>query len=286
MSAHRRRPGAVPTGRRRRRRGRPWADFGFTPMSELAGCTFSSTHLRISESAPRSRLRSDSRWRAMLSTSVASSVRVASSRVTSSRKPLVRLGLQLRSRRLGGRDRGPSRLLGLGDDRGGFRLALPLRLVDELLRQEKGALQRLVGQGRGVGRRRGGSRLPPRSRPLPARRACPARVGRCARWPGGAARSAAGHDPAAPRPPGPPCPGTHRLRRRCSPSARGGTPRCEACRGSMREPENCPWEPSVTLPPGSFRWMAKSVQEHGNQHELRNQDDDRGRRSRARPWAG
>ena len=128
------------------------AAFGLTPISELAGCTFSSTHLRISESAPRSRLRSDSRCRAMLSTSVASSVRVASSRVDLLAELLVRLGLELCRSRLGCGDGGPRRLLGLGDHRGRLRLAFPLRLVDELLCQEEGALQRLVGEGIGLGR--------------------------------------------------------------------------------------------------------------------------------------
>ena len=85
----------------------------------------------------------------MLSTSVANSVRVASSRVTSSRL-LVRLGLQLGRRRFGGGNGSPGRLLSLSNDRGGLRLALPLRLVDELLRQEKCPLQRLVGQGVGL----------------------------------------------------------------------------------------------------------------------------------------
>ena len=82
----------------------------------------------------------------MLSTSVASSVRVDSSRATSSRSFWLRLGLQLRGRRLGRRDGRPGRLLGLGDDGGRLGLALPLGLVDELLGQQQGALQGLVAQ--------------------------------------------------------------------------------------------------------------------------------------------
>ncbi len=61
---------------------------------------------------------------------------------------LVRLGLQLRGRRLRGRNGGARRLLGLRDDRGRLGLALPLGLVDELLGQQQRALQRLVGERR------------------------------------------------------------------------------------------------------------------------------------------
>ena len=94
----------------------------------------------------------------MLSTSVANSVRVASSRVDLLAELLVRLGLQLRRRRLGGGDGRARRLLGLGDHRRGLRLALPLGLVDELLRQQERALQRLVGERAASASRRGGGR--------------------------------------------------------------------------------------------------------------------------------
>ena len=80
------------------------------------------------------------------STSVANSVRVVSSRETSSRSFWCALRLQPRGRRLRRCDGGTSGLFGMRYDRGRLRLALPLRLVDELLCQQKRSLQRLVGE--------------------------------------------------------------------------------------------------------------------------------------------
>ena len=115
-------------------------------MSEFAGCTFSSTHLRISleRAAEAVALRLEVARHAL---------DVGGQLGPGGLEPgdllaqfLVRLGLQLGRRRLGRRDRGLRGLFGLGNDGRGLGLALPLGLVDELLSQQERSLQRLVAQ--------------------------------------------------------------------------------------------------------------------------------------------
>ena len=116
--------------------------------SDAAGCTCSSTHESMSPSAERSRLRSVSRWRAIVSTSPANCVRMDSSREMSSRRWRSASSVSDRAADLGIGHHGPGPGFGVGQSRPGLGLGFGFGLVHEFLGQQEGALQGVVGHGR------------------------------------------------------------------------------------------------------------------------------------------
>ena len=207
------------------------AGLDFTPMSALAGCTFSSTHLRISTQRAAEPV--------ALSLEVPGHALDVRRQLGPGRLEAAHLFAQLAATRLS-----CASCLGICMAPGRSS-ARAIRAAPPPPRSRAWSGRRTSGPAAVCA---AASRRTPPGPPKPARaRARPpvpapvqgphashARAARCARWPGAAARSAGGGAPGGLRPPGPPCRGTRRPRRRCSPSARDGTPPCAGCRGSMQ----------------------------------------------------